>query len=261
MCIAFLCDQYAQHIIKKGSSYQNKEVQMMRKTISCVVVGLCLLVFSTAGFAAGDDKKEKGQTFKANETAIVLIEFQNEMLKPGGKNYEWLKPVVDKNNVLGNAVDLVDRARVKGVRILHVPIWFETDYRDMGPAPYGVGGYVKSVGAFKRDTWATKIVDELTPGPNDIVIEGKRAPDAFGSSNLDWVLRSLGIKNVAIAGFVTNICVESTMRTAYEKGYTVITMTDVTAAGSQAVQDFTVKENFPTYSFPMTHDEFLAKVK
>jgi nicotinamidase-related amidase len=219
-------------------------------------MGLCLLFFSTAVFA-----EEKLEKIKASETAVVLIEFQNEMLKPGGKNYEWLKPVVDKNNVLGNAVDLVNRARAKGITIMYVPIWFATDVCEVGPNAYGVGGYVKSVGAFKKDTWNTKIVDELTPVKGDVIIEGKRAPDAFFSTNLDFVLRAMGIKNVVLAGFVTNICVESTMRSAYERGYNVFTMTDVTAAGSQAVQDFTVKENFPTFSHPMTHNEFLHLVK
>jgi nicotinamidase-related amidase len=217
-------------------------------------MGLCLLFFSTAVFAT-----EKLEKIKASETAIVLIEFQNEMLKPGGKNYEWLKPVVDKNNVLANAVDLVAKAREKGITIMHVPIWYATDVCEVGKA-YGVGGYVKSVGAFKKNTWNTKIVDELTPVKGDVIIEGKRAPDAFGSTNLDFVLRAMGIKNIAIAGFVTNICVESTMRSAYERGYNVFTMTDVTAAGSQAVQDFTVKENFPTFSHPMTHKEFLGLI-
>jgi len=228
----------------------------MKKTISCVLVGLCLLFFSTAVFA-----EEKLEKIKASETAVVLIEFQNEMLKPGGKNYEWLKPVVDKNNVLGNAVDLVTKARAKGITIMYVPIWFATDVCEVGPKAYGVGGYVKSVGAFKKDTWNTQIVDELKPVKGDVIIEGKRAPDAFFSTNLDFVLRAMGIKNVALAGFVTNICVESTMRSAYERGYNVFTMTDVTAAGSQAVQDFTVKENFPTFSHPVTHDEFLRLVK
>jgi nicotinamidase-related amidase len=227
----------------------------MKKTTLCVLMVLCLLFFSTAVFAA-----EKLEKIKASETAVVLIEFQNEMLKPGGKNYEWLKPVVDKNNVLANAVDLVAKAREKGITIMHVPIWYATDVCEVGKA-YGVGGYVKSVGAFKKNTWNTKIVDELTPVKGDVIIEGKRAPDAFGSTNLDFVLRAMGIKNIAIAGFVTNICVESTMRSAYERGYNVFTMTDVTAAGSQAVQDFTVKENFPNFSHPLTHDEFLLLVQ
>lgn len=229
----------------------------MKKIMISTMIGMVLVwAIANAGIC-----QTATQPIKASETALVLIEFQNEMLKPGGKNYEWLKPVVDKNNVLGNAVDLVNKARAKGIIIMHVPIWFATDVCEVGPNAYGVGGYVKSVGAFKKDTWNTKIVDELKPVPGDVVIEGKRAPDAFSTTNIDFILRAMGIKNVVLAGFVTNICVESTMRTAYEKGYNVFTMTDVTAAGSQAIQDFTVKENFPTFSHPMTHNELLSLVK
>ncbi len=60
------------------------------------------------------------------------------------------------------------------------------------------------------------IVDELAPKDGDIVIEGKRGLDTFASTNLDFILRSKGIKSVVLGGFLTNCCVESTMRTAYE---------------------------------------------
>ena len=51
------------------------------------------------------------------------------------------------------------------------------------------------------------------------MVEGKRGLDGFATTNLDFILRSRKIENVAIAGFLTNCCVESTMRTAYELGY------------------------------------------
>ncbi len=64
------------------------------------------------------------------------------------------------------------------------------------------------------------------------MIEGKRGLDAFGSTNLDFILRSKGITTVVLAGFLTNCCVESTMRSAYEKGFEVITLTDAVGATS-----------------------------
>ena len=231
----------------------------MRKTISCLLAGLCLLVFSTAGFAAEDNKNGKDQTLKANETALVLIEFQNEFAKPGGKNYDYVKDVMEKNKTIPNTVDLVAKARAKGIKILYVPIFFESDYREMAPEPYGVAKLVKDSGAFKKGTMNVEIIDELTPAWNDIVIEGKRAPDAFASSNLDFVLRQLGIKNIAVAGFLTNVCVESTVRTGYEKGFNVISLTDCTASGSMEIEEYTAKNNFPLFSHPMNHDEFLAR--
>jgi ureidoacrylate peracid hydrolase len=196
----------------------------------------------------------------AKETAILLIEFQNEFCAPYGKNYDYVKDVLDKNQTIPNTVDLVAKARAKGIHVIYIPICFTKGYREMTPEPYGVAKLVKDAGAFQQGTNNVEIIDELKPAPTDIIIEGKRAPDGFGSTNLDFTLRQLGIKNVAVAGFLTNVCVESTIRTAYDKGFTVVSLIDCTACGSMEIQDFTVKNNFPTFSLPMTHDEFLAQV-
>ena len=92
------------------------------------------------------------------------------------------------------------------------------------------------------------------------MIEGKRGLDAFASTNLDFILRSRGITTIALAGFLTNCCVESTMRSAYERGYDVITLTDCTATLSEEEQRFAVEKNFPMFSRPMTHDAFLDQL-
>jgi hypothetical protein len=73
--------------------------------------------------------------------------------------------------------------------------------------------------SFRKGTWGAEMVDVLKPYPQDIVFEGKRGLCGFASTNLDFVLRSRGITNIALGGFLTNCCVESTMRTGYEKGY------------------------------------------
>ena len=52
-----------------------------------------------------------------------------------------------------------------------------------------------------------------------MVVEGKRGLDTFATTNLDFILRARGITTIALGGFLTNCCVESTMRTGYEKGY------------------------------------------
>ena len=102
-----------------------------------------------------------------------------------------------------------------------------------------------------------EIVDALTPEGGDIVVEGKRGLCGFASTNLDFILRSRGITTIALGGFLTNCCVESTMRTAYEKGYDVITLKDCTATLSQEAQDMALTHNFGMFSRPMNHDEFL----
>jgi len=50
------------------------------------------------------------------------------------------------------------------------------------------------------------------------------------------------------------------MRTAYEKGYDVITLVDCTAATSEEEQRFAVEKNYPMFSRPLDHDEFIEEL-
>jgi nicotinamidase-related amidase len=104
--------------------------------------------------------------------------------------------------------------------------------------------------------WGAAIVDVLTPQPEDIVVE-RNGLDAFPSTNLDFILRSKGIRTVVLGGFLPNCCVESTMRSAYERGFDVVTLKDCTATLSQEAQDMALTHNFGMFSRPMNHDEFL----
>ena len=58
----------------------------------------------------------------------------------------------------------------------------------------------------------------MTPKDGDVVVKGKKGLDAFPGTTLEEELKARGIETVALAGFLTNCCVESTMRTAFEKG-------------------------------------------
>jgi nicotinamidase-related amidase len=131
-------------------------------------------------------------------------------------------------------------------------------YGEISPEPYGILKGVVDSNSFVKGTWGAEIVDDLAPQPNDIVVEGKRGLDAFASTNLDFILRSRGITTVALGGFLTNCCVESTMRTAYEKGYNVITLKDCTATVSEDEQRLAVEKNYPMFSRPMEHEEFIT---
>jgi ureidoacrylate peracid hydrolase len=194
-------------------------------------------------------------------TAIVLIEYQNDFTTEGGTLHEAVKRVMAATNMLANTVDLATRARALGVQILHAPITFADDYHELSPSPYGILKGVVDSRSFRKGSWGGKIVDVLAPHPEDIVIEGKRGLCGFASTNLDFILRSRGISTVVLGGFLTNCCVESTMRTAYEKGYDVITLTDCTAALSEEEQRFAVEKNFPMFSRPMTCDAVLAALR
>jgi nicotinamidase-related amidase len=184
-------------------------------------------------------------------TAIVLIEYQNEFTSDGGVLHSAVAPVMEKTGMLANTVALVDAARAAGVTIMHAPITFAPGYGELSRHPYGILKGVVDGNAFVKGTWGAAIVDDLTPAEDDILIEGKRGLDTFASTNLDFILRGRGIDTVILAGFLTNCCVESTMRSAYENGYRVITLTDCTAATSHEEHDSAIAYDYPMFSLPM----------
>jgi len=194
------------------------------------------------------------------ETAIVLIEFQNDFTHKGGVFFEAVKTVMEQTNMLQNTVDLVKEARKRGVIVVHCPITFAAEYKELTRKPYGILKGVVDGKAFIKGSWGGTITEELTPEAIDIIIEGKRGLCGFASTNLDFILRSLGIRNIAIAGFLTNCCVESTMRSGYELGYNVFTLTNCTATLSPEQQEAAVKFTFPMFSHPVTHKELLEKI-
>lgn len=194
-------------------------------------------------------------------TAIVLIEYQNDFTSPGGVFHDGVKEVMASTRMLENTVETVTQARAAGAAIMHVPIVFAEGYGEITGRPYGILKGVVDNKAFRKGSWGAAIADALAPQPGDIVIEGKRGLDAFASTNLDFILRSKGIRTVVLGGFLTNCCVESTMRSAYEKGFDVVTLKDCTATLSQQAQDMALAHDFGMFSRPMNHDEFLEELE
>ena len=194
------------------------------------------------------------------KTALVLIEFQNDFTTEGGALHGAVKEVMEKTNMLENAAATVKAAREAGVTIVFSPIEFAAGYGEITPDPYGILKGVVTSNAFVKGSWGAAPVDALQPQSGDIVVEGKRGLDAFGSTNLDFILRSRGLENLVVCGFLTNCCVESTMRTGYERGYKVVTLKDCTAATSMEEHEAAHRFTYPMFSNPMNHDEFLAEL-
>lgn len=196
-----------------------------------------------------------------SKTAIVLIEYQNDFTTEGGALHGGVKDVMQQTDMLENTKKLVAEAREKGVNIIHAPIQFSEGYNEITSEPYGILKGVVDNNAFVKDSWGADIVDDLKPEDGDIVIEGKRGLDTFASTNLDFILRSRGIETVALGGFLTNCCVESTMRSAYEKGFNVVTLTDCVASLSMEEHNNAIDKDFPMFSRPMSSSEFMETVE
>lgn len=191
------------------------------------------------------------------QTAVVLVELQNDFVSEGGKLTPLLKPGLEEYRVIENLNHLIQSARARGMLIVHTPIQFSPDYREMGRRPYGIMQVVRDTGGLIRGTWGAEIARVFDRQDSDIIIDGKSSIDAFSGTNLDFVLRAHGITTIALAGQLTNICIESTMRSAYDKGYRVFGITDATATVGLEEYRISVRYNWPMFSVPQRLREFL----
>jgi len=192
------------------------------------------------------------------KTAVVLIEYQNDFTSEGGVLHGAVSEVMESTGIMDNTAKVVEAARAAGATVMHAPITFAPGYGEISKHPYGILKGVVDGNAFVKGTWGAAIVDELTPQDGDIVVEGKRGLDTFASTNLDFMLRSKGIETIILGGFLTNCCVESTMRSGYENGYQVITLTDAVAATSTAEHENAIAYDYPMFSTPLSSEDVVS---
>ena len=193
-------------------------------------------------------------------TAVVLIEYQNDFTSEGGALHGAVSGVMEQTGMLENTRALVEAARAAGATIVHAPITFAPGYGELSEHPYGILKGVVDSTAFVKGEWGAEIVDSLAPQPGDVVVEGKRGLDTFATTNLDFILRARGITTIALGGFLTNCCVESTMRTGYEKGYQVITLSDCVAATSPEEHENAIRFDYPMFSEVMSSDALTSEL-
>jgi len=196
----------------------------------------------------------------AKETAILFVEFQNEFCKEGGKLFDMVKDEINRQNTLANAVKLADGAREKGCLIVHSPFVFNEKWaKEIGAD--GIFGATAESGAFRQGEWGSQIIDELEPKEGDVVLQDKYVLSAFRHTGLDDILKDKGIKNVICTGFLTNLCMESSARSAYDLGYKVRIAKDATACPSKDIQDYLEEQLFWMLGGTVTVDEFLNSLE
>jgi len=202
-----------------------------------------------------------GSDVDPTKTACLFIEYQNEFTTEGGKLYEKVKPCMEATNMLDKSVAVAKLAREAGAKVFHVPISFAADGSDNPNKRLGILAGCANDKLFTADTWSAEICEMMKPQDNDVTIVGKKGLDAFPGTDLESKLQEYGIEHVALAGFLSNCCVESTMRTACEKGFNVITLTDCTATTSTEGQRGAIEGTYGMFSKPMTADEFCQVLK
>ena len=192
-----------------------------------------------------------------NKTAIILIDPQNDFLSEEGKLYSAVEPALAKNEVIKKLNYLLSASHKANMTVIHIPIVFDKESLEKGEELYGIMAPVAEAGGFIRGTKGAAIADVLDKADTDIVIE-KNHICAFEETNLEQFLNKKGITTVILCGLLTDVCVEATMRIAYDKGFEVFTVTDATATLGIEKQESTIENNFPLFSKPISTDAALT---
>ncbi|MES9862319.1 MAG: cysteine hydrolase [Candidatus Thiodiazotropha sp. LLP2] len=185
---------------------------------------------------------------KLNQTAIILIGFQNDYFLKDGALHGALESSTAAGLVLNNTVNLLNHLKDTSALLINTPIVFTTDYSEI-TQPVGILKTIKDVEAFKQGTTGCETVDEIK-GFNEriVTVPGKRGLNAFSNTSLEELLQSHSITDVVFAGAVTSICIDTTARTALDKGYSVTILRDCTTGRSSFEQEFYCEEIFPLYA-------------
>jgi nicotinamidase-related amidase len=159
-------------------------------------------------------------TINLPESALLMLHWENALVKPGGKSYKAYGKRVEEDNTISHAKAVLQAAREKGMFVIFVRIGFRPGYPELGLKKNLSGRNLVIVERkeYQQGSWDTDIIDELKPIENEPVI-WNYSPDGFQATALDHILRNNEIKSLFISGIATNFVVETTMRAAHARGY------------------------------------------
>jgi len=164
-------------------------------------------------------------------SALLYIDVQNYNARRDGGEWEgmssedfeaklgWFFEEFE-GRVLPNMQALQAATRGAGIEVLYTVIESLTkDGRDRS-LDYKITGF-----NVPRGSWDAKVLEAIAPDEDEIVLP-KTSSSVFISTNIDYVLRNLGVKQVVISGLLTDQCVESAVRDACDMGFLVTLVTD-----------------------------------
>ena len=181
-------------------------------------------------------------TFDISKAGVIVCDMQNDFGSEGGMFQRAGIDISMIQRAVPPTAKVLAAARNAGMKCIYLKMAFRPDLSDAGSLdspnrikhlPFSVGKTVRAPNGTDsrvliRDTWNTDIVSELAPRPGDIVLYKFRY-SGFYQTELDAILKGLGITHVIVTGCTTSVCVESTIRDAMFRDYSPILLADCTA--------------------------------
>jgi len=196
--------------------------------------------------------------------ALLIVDMQNYTARRDGGEYRDLSEqeieerfgfffrMLD-NPALPNLQRLLTVCRRGRIEVLYTIIESLTkDGRDRS-LDYKISGL-----HVPKGSWDARVIEAIAPAEDEIVIP-KTSSSPFLSTNIDYVLRNLGVRSLIIAGILTDQCIDSAARDACDLGYLVTIATDACATHSRERHEWSLRNN-RGYARQRTTAELVAEI-
>ena len=185
--------------------------------------------------------------FDVKTTALVLIDFQRDFMEPGGFGDTLGNDVSLLQAIVPATARMLDAWRKAGGWVVHTREAHQPDLLDCPPAKRDRGSPTLRIGdagpmgrILVIGEPGSQIIDALAPADGELVID-KPGKGAFYATGLQTALQERGITHLLFGGVTTEVCVQTSMREANDRGYDCLLIEDCTESYFPAFKAATVE--------------------
>lgn len=197
--------------------------------------------------------------------ALIVIDVQNGFVSKAG-SYDLLgMNIVPYQDVIPRIQQLIKTCRLGKIPIFYTQAIREPSGIDLLTQTHKIlprsrEERIKKKTICVRGTWDAKIVDDIKPDDKNDHIIIKRRDSAFHNTEIEVWLRSIGVDTLVFCGIDTSICVETSLRDAFNIGYDVILVSDATASSNKKHYESTIEHVKDYYGIVMNIAEFSSQI-
>ena len=172
--------------------------------------------------------------------ALLVVDMQNGFCHPEGSFTRIGMGLEGADDAVRNAAIAIEQARRAAIPVVFTRHLYRPGRADEGQALKQNSPALAGLDGLQAGTWDAEVVAELGCGPQDLTVDKVRF-DAFQWTSLEPLLRGLGVDDLVVCGVVTNLCVETTIRSAFMRDFPVTLLADCCAAQTRRLHELSLE--------------------
>lgn len=184
---------------------------------------------------------------RSRRPALLISECQRGVIDPLLSSFPGLVEQVQQRGILPRIGVLADRFRKAGLPVIHLHVVHKPDYADVPKTSVIIVRSIRDQ-RMREGIEDVLAVDEMRPLQGDIVHARGFSLVAFHGTDLDAMLRHMGVQTLVLAGVSTNVAISGTALCGSDLGYQVLIPEDCIAGASEETHAFIVQNQLPLYS-------------